>query len=415
MKIAVWHNLPHGGGRRALQDHIAGLASRGHTVKIWQPSDVAPLNLRKGIAAELTLVDHHSTYRSDAPSPRGLMRLVAYQQTIATLNRNAAVTASMIHRSGCDVLFANTCRFMGSPFIGRHVEIPSLLYLQEPCRVHYEAMPENPWAAPGRLTRAGNSAHALARRMENAVKVYAYRRKVREEIENARSYHRILVNSCYSRESILRAYGIEASVCYLGVDTELFHMQGSPNRLHMILTVGSVTRLKRIDAVLDALALVRHPRPRYVIVASTYDEDYCRELVRNASRHGIEFELRRNVPDDELVSLLCRAKAVVYAPRLEPFGYGPLEANACATPAIGIDEGGLRETIVNGETGVLVENEPRHIADAIEMLCQDREARERLGARGREYVMERWTLQAANERLAAHLDQIVVRFPAGGR
>ena len=37
MRIAVWHNLPSGGGKRALYDHVRGLVTRGHTVEAWCP------------------------------------------------------------------------------------------------------------------------------------------------------------------------------------------------------------------------------------------------------------------------------------------------------------------------------------------------------------------------------------------
>src|ERR1700722_18226794 len=37
MKIAVWHNLPSGGGKRALYDHVRGLVARGHYVESWCP------------------------------------------------------------------------------------------------------------------------------------------------------------------------------------------------------------------------------------------------------------------------------------------------------------------------------------------------------------------------------------------
>jgi hypothetical protein len=37
MKIAVWHNLPSGGGKRALHDQVRGLVARGHTVEVWVP------------------------------------------------------------------------------------------------------------------------------------------------------------------------------------------------------------------------------------------------------------------------------------------------------------------------------------------------------------------------------------------
>src|SRR5580658_6941255 len=37
MRIAVWHNLPSGGGKRALYDHVSGLLDRGHEVESWCP------------------------------------------------------------------------------------------------------------------------------------------------------------------------------------------------------------------------------------------------------------------------------------------------------------------------------------------------------------------------------------------
>ena len=37
MKIAVWHNLPSGGAKRALYDQVRGLVARGHTVEAWSP------------------------------------------------------------------------------------------------------------------------------------------------------------------------------------------------------------------------------------------------------------------------------------------------------------------------------------------------------------------------------------------
>ena len=38
MKIAVWHNLPSGGGKRALYYHVRGLVEKGHSVEAWCPS-----------------------------------------------------------------------------------------------------------------------------------------------------------------------------------------------------------------------------------------------------------------------------------------------------------------------------------------------------------------------------------------
>jgi len=65
----------------------------------------------------------------------------------------------------------------------------------------------------------------------------------------------------------------------------------------------------------------------------------------------------------------------LYAPRLEPVRYAPLEANACELPVVGVAEGGLRETIVDGVNGLLVDP-PVALAEGIERIgCDESYAR----------------------------------------
>jgi glycosyltransferase involved in cell wall biosynthesis len=114
---------------------------------------------------------------------------------------------------------------------------------------------------------------------------------------------------------------------------------------------------------------------------------------------NVEFEARVRIEDTELVQLLNRAVAMVYAPRLEPFGLAPLEANACGLPVIAVAEGGVRETIVDGENGLLVEHDPRAMARAIERLVTDKSYARRLGKTAAKVVTERWSLEASLDRL----------------
>ena len=67
---------------------------------------------------------------------------------------------------------------------------------------------------------------------------------------------------------------------------------------------------------------------------------------------GPSIEFRGVVGDDELVALYGKCRAIV-VPGREDFGLTPLEANASGRPAIAYGEGGARETVVDGETGVL--------------------------------------------------------------
>src|SRR4029079_12849962 len=107
--------------------------------------------------------------------------------------------------------------------------------------------------------------------------------------------------------------------------------------------------------------------------------------------------------------ILNRASMLVYAPRLEPFGFASLEANACATPVIAVAEGGLRETIIPGMNGLLVENDALAMAQAINQLRANPTFARQLGENGRKLVEQQWSLQAAQDRIEQQLLRVVGR------
>ena len=106
-----------------------------------------------------------------------------------------------------------------------------------------------------------------------------------------------------------------------------------------------------------------------------------RRALRLAASLGVAFEARENVSERAVGGGLNRASMMVYAPRLEPFGYAPLEANACALPVVAVAEGGVRETVVDGENGLVVEDEAS-MAHAVERLRDDPALAARPGAAG---------------------------------
>ena len=73
----------------------------------------------------------------------------------------------------------------------------------------------------------------------------------------------------------------------------------------------------------------------------------------------------------------------------------PLEAGACGVPTIGVREGGVRETIAHGETGLLVERDVEAVAAAIAELLADDARREAMGSRALADVREAWTWDAS--------------------
>lgn len=403
LRIAVWHNLPSGGAKRALWDHVSGLIQLGHYVESWGPEvvDKNYLSLDK-------LCRNHVLPLAPSPrrkSPKVLDWIENIRHTkarIAAMRAHCAACAVEINQGGFDIVFVSSCVAMTVSPIARYVTPPKVLYLQEPNRRCYEALGESPWAGP-KLTNRFMS-DSLARLTINSIRCQHMRVPMREEIDNATHYDRILANSFYSRESILRAYGLESEVCYLGIDTNFFHPTGEPVEKY-IIGLGQLVRHKGAKLAIESLALIpAAQRPKLLWIGNAQGDVSAAELSDLAKKLGVEFELKIMVKDVELISYLSRAVAMIYTSRLEPFGLAPLEAGACGTPVIGLAEGGVRETVVTGENGLLVPAaRPEMIASAIRKIIEDPELAARLRGKCREAVLARWKVSDAVERLEAAL------------
>jgi glycosyltransferase involved in cell wall biosynthesis len=323
---------------------------------------------------------------------------------LRAMDRHCRQCANEINRGVFDLLLANSSALVAVAPIARHVRIPAVIYLQEPCRKLYEALPELPWVALSRPPGWWGSPAYVRRRVGDFLRVAGLRVQAREELRNARAFVSILVNSYYSRESVLRAYGLDAKVCYLGVDTKLFVDQGKP-RENLAVGTGAFAPHKNIDFIIRALAHVRRPRPRLVWIGNVAVGSYLKQLTELAAAKDVDFEPKLRIQDSELVDLLNRAKIMLYSPRLEPFGFAALEGNGCGLPVVAVAEGGVRETIIHGVNGLLAEHDPQAMAAAIQLLLDDPVLARRLGENGCKLVAERWTVQHSVDRLENRLLQ----------
>lgn len=400
MRIAVWHNLRSGGGKRALFDHVRGLLDRGHSIECWCPptadldylplSEIVPehvIDLAWPAASLIT-----DRFLITSPTVRAL----------SSMEEHCRKCAREIDRGGFDVLFANSCIFFRTSPIGRFVNLPSTLYLQEPYRPLYEASPTLLWAARPAGSTSLLDLSSIRSALRDRKLIRNGRVQVREEVRNAAAFTRILANSYYSRESIKRAYGLDADVCYLGVDTDHFVDYGY-TREKFVVSLGSFTPAKNAKLSIEAIAAMPEPRPRLVWIGNIVSQDYRTAMLEHATSLGVELDVRIFVAEDELLNLLNRASVMLYTPHLEPFGLAPLEANACGLPVVAVAEGGVRETIVEGENGLLVDGNPQALANAISRLMDDPPFAKKLGAAAREAVQTKWSLTAATERIEEKL------------
>ena len=119
------------------------------------------------------------------------------------------------------------------------------------------------------------------------------------------------------------------------------------------LSTARVDVLKRVDVVVRAFCDL--PDKRLVVVSGGSELARVRELA--AGRANIE--IRGWTEEAELRRLVGSAIATIYIPRDEDFGISPVESMAAGKPVIGVREGGLTETVVHGETGILLPPDPQ--------------------------------------------------------
>jgi len=164
----------------------------------------------------------------------------------------------------------------------------------------------------------------------------------------------LTVSASSSRELV--EHGITRlpiEIIHSGVDDALF--PGSRHVQPTVLYFGRLRRYKGIRKLIDAFVVVKRsiPDARLVIAGSGDDEASLREYAR--STDGIEFTGR--VDDDRRRELYQQAWALGMPSKIEGWGIVVIEAASCGTPTVAYDVNGLRDCIVDGETGFLVRSD----------------------------------------------------------
>jgi glycosyltransferase involved in cell wall biosynthesis len=175
----------------------------------------------------------------------------------------------------------------------------------------------------------------------------------------------------------------EIEVVPCGIDTRFYTPSDSmaPER-DLVVYVGRLKRYKGIQFLLAALALLRD-QGRTVRLTATGSGDYRDRLAAEAYRLGLSdtVSFPGFVPQEEKLDLLRRAWAAVFPSEKEGWGLTVIEANCCGTPVIASDSDGLRDSVRDGETGILVPHgDVPSLASAIAGLCDDPGLRGRLSA-----------------------------------
>ncbi len=175
------------------------------------------------------------------------------------------------------------------------------------------------------------------------------------DVATANRVDHFLANSAFVADRIRKTYRREAQVIHPPVDVESFSLQ--PEKDDYYITASRMVPYKRMDVIAEAFTQLADRR--LVIVGDGPERS------RIAEKAGPNVEMVGYKSQDELVDLISRARAFVFAAE-EDFGIVPCEAQATGTPVIGFGSGGVTETVVDGVTGVLFDRQDADsIADAV--------------------------------------------------
>ena len=175
----------------------------------------------------------------------------------------------------------------------------------------------------------------------------AMARMARWDADTADRADRYVAISHYVAGRIRRYYNRDATVIYPPVDTSFFTpATASTDAGRYALVVSALVPYKRIDIAIDAARLAG-------ISITVVGDGPERARLERAAGANATFLGRRS---DEDIRELYRHAAVTLLPGEEDFGIVPVEAQACGTPVVALARGGATETVVDGKTGLLVDD-----------------------------------------------------------
>jgi glycosyltransferase involved in cell wall biosynthesis len=170
-----------------------------------------------------------------------------------------------------------------------------------------------------------------------------------------------------------------------GVDRRCYYSENPRGRREpVVLWIGRIEPYKRADVMLEAMPRVLADVPAATLVF-VGEGSARRDLMKRAEAMGIAGAVRFTgfIPEADKIELLRRAAVVVNTSEKEGWGMTVIEGNACGTPSVSTDVPGLRDSVVDGETGLLTPyGDADALANAILRIVTDSELRERMVEQG---------------------------------
>lgn len=335
MNLAVVHNLPAGGQKKALYYQLKYL-SQNHEIDLYtlSTSDESfyPANsfLRKYFVEK---------YNQPEKFPRSVLSI--YFSLPNVYKR----MAEKIDRGNYGAVLVYPCIFTQSPYILKYLNTRSIYICPETKREFYETFNR----------KSNNLTYRLTLPFRLPLKYI--------DIKNARHADKIVANSKFSQNRIEKIYDKKTILNYLGIDND-FYFPSVDKQKNYVLSVGEISPHKAHDFIIGSLALIPEKiRPAFYLVTQGGSEvENVKKLARDKK---VELKIFLNIKDRELRQLYRQARAYLYAAINEPFGLTILEALSCGLMVVAVNEGGVTELLSGKVKSLLTDRNEGKFSQAI--------------------------------------------------
>lgn len=364
MKIAIFHELPRGGARRAINAY-SRILKKNHKVDLFL-TDEAIIDEEKKFYNNIFL--HKFTPKVWLGND---WKIRLYKDTIelfrlATLHKKIA---SYIDNKKYDFVLVSASKYIEAPFILRYLKTPFLFYCQDPnYRLVYDDL------------------LGIDDKLDPFRKVYEkYNRYIRKMLDkqNIDSISYALSPSNFIAQEFTKTYKKKCRVVYYGVDHKFF-VPGNHKKNKDIFYIGSRHPIDGYDFLLDTISFMSS-KPKTELLLT--DEKWIFD-------------------DVELRDMYRNAKVFVCTALKEGLGASALEAMSSGVPVLAVDEAGHKETVIDGKTGFLIERNSKIFAGKLDWLLSNHKVLKELSNNARRIIVERWTW----EKRTKELEKAIVEF-----
>jgi glycosyltransferase involved in cell wall biosynthesis len=186
----------------------------------------------------------------------------------------------------------------------------------------------------------------------------------RMDIELEKEGNIVICNSLFTKEQYKRVYKKDPeAVIYPPCAVKKVALEA--RKENFILTVARLSRFKKIDVLIRTFERLAKQMPdtRLVIVGDGEEKQVLERLVTTIGLND-RVCFKGSVSQERLEYFYVKARVTVICSRNEPFGLVPIESMMHGTPVIAHNSGGPRETITDGRTGFLYDDE-KQLAELI--------------------------------------------------